>query len=45
MYRYEKQVAESELDKLEEEHRKKAEKKALAAQQPDAMQALEQQTD
>ncbi len=39
--RYEKQMAEEQLDKLESEQAKKAEAMALAAQQPDAMQQME----
>ena len=39
--RYEKQLAGAQLDALEEEQRKKAESAALAAQQPDPMQAME----
>lgn len=38
---YEKQVAEQELDKLEEDQRKKKEQEVLTAQLPDAMQHME----
>ena len=38
---YEKQVAAEQLDALEENQRKKVETAALAAAQPDAMQAME----
>ena len=39
--RYEKQLAEEQLDELEEDQRRKAEAAELAALQPDAMQAME----
>lgn len=37
----EKQMAEQQLEELEDEERRKSEAAALAAQQPDAMQAME----